>query len=64
MTSSTAKLNEYNHAEEPACLLLEQLELGWTYAPREALAAERGDEREGLLEAAIQAALRATSARP
>ena len=61
-TSRSAKLNEYNHAEEPARRLLEQL--GWTYVPRDALAAERGDEREALLEAAIQAALRATSARP
>ena len=37
---SPAKLNEYNHAETPARLLLERL--GWTYVPREALAAERG----------------------
>ncbi len=34
------KLNEYNHAEEPARSLLERL--GWSYASREALAAERG----------------------
>ena len=35
MTSPT-KLNEYNHAEEPARLLLERL--GWTYVPRDELA--------------------------
>ena len=51
--TSTAKLNEYNHAEEPARQLLEQL--GWTYVPREALAAERGDEREVLLKAQPEA---------
>ena len=43
-TPSAAKLNEFNHAEDPARLLLERL--GWTYVPRDALAAERGDERE------------------
>ena len=47
MTIVTAsKLNEFNQAEAPARLLLERL--GWTYVPREALAAERGDEREVL----------------
>ena len=51
-TPRSAKLNEYNHAEEPARLLLERL--GWTNVPRDALAAERCDEREALLEAAIQ----------
>ena len=55
MTSSTAKLNEYNHAEEPARVLLERL--GWTYVPRDALAAERGDEREVLLKGRLRAAL-------
>ena len=54
-TPSSAKLNEYNHAEEPARLLLEQL--GWTYVPRAALAAERGDEREVLLKARLKRAL-------
>ena len=49
------KLNEYNHAEEPARVLLEKL--GWTYVPREALAAERGDEREVLLKGRLRAAL-------
>ena len=44
--TSPAKLNEYNHAEEPARVLLERL--GWSYVPREALAEERGDEREAV----------------
>ena len=52
---SPAKLNEYNHAETPARLLLERL--GWTYVPREALAAERSDEREVLLKGRLRAAL-------
>ena len=56
MTSTTAKLNEYNHAEEPARRLLEQL--GWTYEAREELAAERGDEREALLKGRLRRALR------
>ena len=50
-----AKLNEYNHAEEPARVLLERL--GWTYVPRNELAAERGDEREVLLRGRLQRAL-------
>ena len=54
-TSSNAKLNEYNHAEDPARLLLERL--GWTYVPRDVLAAERGDEREVLLKGRLRAAL-------
>ncbi len=54
MTTS-AKLNEFNHAEDPARQLLERL--GWTYAPRETLAAERGDEREVLLKGRLRAAL-------
>ena len=53
--TTTAKLNEFNHAEEPARRLLEQL--GWTYVPREALAAERGDEREVLLKSRLSQAL-------
>ena len=40
---TSAKLNEYNHAEEPARLLLEQL--GWTYVPRAALASAAMSER-------------------
>ena len=54
MTTS-AKLNEFNHAEDPARQLLERL--GWTYVPREALAAERSDEREVLLKGRLRAAL-------
>ena len=53
--TSTAKLNEYNHAEQPARELLQQL--GWTYVSREDLAAERGDEREVLLRSRLRAAL-------
>ncbi|MGD9715009.1 MAG: hypothetical protein AB7V46_23555 [Thermomicrobiales bacterium] len=34
------KLVELTHAEEPVRQLLERL--GWTYVPREVLAAERG----------------------
>ena len=53
--TNPAKLNEYNHAEEPALSLLERM--GWTYASREALAAERGDEREILLKGRLRRAL-------
>ena len=53
--TNPAKLNEYNHAEDPARRLLERT--GWTYVPREALAAERGDEREVLLKGRLKAAL-------
>ena len=53
--TTPSKLNEYNHAEEPARVLLERL--GWTYVPRETLAAERGDEREVLLKGRLKAAL-------
>ena len=53
--TSPAKLNEFNHAEDPARRLLERL--GWTYAPRDALAAERGGEREILLKGRLRAAL-------
>ncbi len=55
MTTTPAKLNEFNHAEDPARWLLERL--GWTYVPREALASERGDEREVLLKGRLRAAL-------
>ncbi len=54
MTTS-ARLNELNHAEEPARLLLERL--GWSYVPREALAEERDGEREVLLKGRLRAAL-------
>ena len=49
------KLNEFNHAEDSARRLLEKL--GWTYVPREALAAERSGEREVLLKGQLRAAL-------
>ena len=49
------RLNEYNHAEAPARQLLERL--GWTYVPREPLAAERANEREVLLKGRLRAAL-------
>ena len=54
MTTPT-KLNERNHAEDPARQLLEQL--GWAYVPREALANERAGEREVLLKGRLRAAL-------
>ena len=54
MTTPSA-LNEYNQAEEPARALLQRL--GWTYVPREALAAERSGEREVLLKGRLRAAL-------
>ena len=44
--TTPAKLNEFNHAEDPARRLLERL--GWTYVLRETLGAERGGERERL----------------
>ena len=50
-----ARLDELHHAENPARELLERL--GWTYAPREALAAERGDQREVLLKGRLARAL-------
>ena len=53
--TTPAKLNEYYQAEESARVLLERL--GWTYVPREALAAERSGEREVLLKGRLQAAL-------
>ena len=53
--TSPSKLNEYNHAEQPARLLLERL--GWKYVTREALAAERADEREVLLKGRLRRAL-------
>ena len=53
--TSHAKLNEFNHAEEPARVLLERL--GWTYVPRETLTAERNNERETLLKGRLRRAL-------
>ena len=49
------KLNEFNHAEDPARRLLERL--GWTYATAETLAAERATEREVLLKDRLRATL-------
>ena len=43
--TSPNKLNEVNHAEDPASQLLEQL--GWTYAPAEALASKARMRRRG-----------------
>ena len=48
-------LDELSHAETPARELLERL--GWTYVPREVLAAERDDEREVLLRGRLRKAL-------
>ena len=48
-------LDELSHAENPARALLEKL--GWTYVPREVLAAERDDEREVLLRGRLREAL-------
>ena len=53
--TTTAKLNELNHAERQARELLERL--GWTYVPRAVLAAEREDERRVLLTGRLSAAL-------
>ncbi len=55
MITIPAKLNEHNHAEEPARVLLERL--GWMYVPRETLAAERGGEREVLLKGRLRTVL-------
>jgi type I restriction enzyme R subunit len=49
------KLNEINHAEEPARKLL--MRLGYEYVPREILAAERSNEREVLLRGRLARAL-------
>ena len=54
MTTSS-KVSEFNNAEDPARRLLERL--GWTYVPRDSLAAERGGEREVLLKGRLRAAL-------
>ena len=54
--ATPGKLNELRLAEVPARELLGHL--GWTYEPREALAAERGDGRAVLLEERLVRALR------
>ena len=51
-----AKLNELSLAEEPALELLERL--GWTYAPQEVLATDRGEGRDVLLKQRLARALR------
>ena len=53
--TDTDRLNELNHAENPARELLEQL--GYAYVPREVLAGEREDERGVLLTGRLSAAL-------
>ena len=53
--ASPNTLDELSHAENPARELLEKL--GWTYVPRQALAAERDDERAVLLKGRLRAAL-------
>ena len=53
--TTPSALNEFSQAEEPARVLLERL--GWNYAPREALAMERSEEREVLLKGRLRAAL-------
>ena len=53
--TTPSKLNELNHAEEPARLLLQRL--GWTYVPRESMAQERGDEGDVLLKGRLRRAL-------
>ena len=50
--ASPTRLDELNHAEEPARVLLKRL--GWAYLPRETLAPERGDEREVLLKGRLR----------
>ncbi len=50
-----SKLNELNHAEDPARQLLERL--GWTYIDRGELAVGRNDEREVLLKEGLRDAL-------
>jgi type I restriction enzyme R subunit len=53
--TTTDKLNELNHAENPARELLERL--GYVYIPREVLAPERDHEREVLLKGRLTSAL-------
>ena len=48
-------LDEFSQAEVPARRLLE--DLGWSYAPYDVLAAERGSEREVLLKVRLRSAL-------
>ena len=51
--TTAGRPNKLHHAEYPARRLLERL--GWTYAPRQALAAKGWDERDVLLRNASEA---------
>ena len=53
--TTAGRPNKLHHAEYPARRLLERL--GWTYAPRQALAAKRWDERDVLLRTRLRRAL-------
>ena len=53
--TAAARRTELNLAEVPARALLERL--GWTHVPRATLAAERGNEREVLLQGRLRQAL-------
>ena len=44
--TSPNKLNEFNHAEDPASQLLEQL--GWTYAPARGVGVQGPHTSEGM----------------
>jgi len=55
-TNVTTRINELNEAETPARELLQKL--GYTFVPRVALAKERADERDVLLEGRVGAALK------
>ena len=55
MRSTLSRSDELNHAELPARELLERL--GWTFLSRDAVATERGDEREVLLTGRLSQAL-------
>ncbi|MCY4174711.1 MAG: type I restriction endonuclease subunit R [Acidimicrobiaceae bacterium] len=54
--AGNAKLSEFELAERPALELLQRL--GWRHVPHDALALERGDERNVLLEGRLTAALK------
>ena len=50
--TSPAKLNEFNHAEEPARVPLERL--GWTYVPREVLRSMKASASDALLSVQVR----------
>ena len=60
--TTPAKLNELHHAENPARELLEKL--GWTYVPRETLAADRGGRMRGCQPASRNAGARLDGVTP